>query len=61
MVEEEDSKLKIFNTIHMNHSNGIPKKNIFVLKRINHIPSSNQNLRQYLEQRKIINFCDVKL
>ena len=28
MVEEEDQKLKIFNTIHMNHSNDTPKKNI---------------------------------
>lgn len=33
MVEEEDSKLKIFNTIHMNHSNGIPKKKYFRIEK----------------------------
>lgn len=33
MVEEEDSKLKIFNTIHMNHTNDTPKKKYFRIEK----------------------------
>ena len=33
MVEEEDSKLKIFNTIHMNHSKETPKKKYFRIEK----------------------------
>ena len=50
MVEEEEQKLKIFNTVHMNHLNDTPKKKFFMnKKKINFIEAQSEMMKIYKE------------
>ena len=60
MVEEEDQKLKIFNTIHMNHSNDTPKKKYFRIEKDKSYSINDTHSKLIFRTKKDNNFLRKK-
>jgi hypothetical protein len=60
MVEEEDQKLKIFNTIHMNHSNDTPKKKYFRIEKDKSYSINDTHSKLIFRTKKDNNFLRRK-
>ena len=60
MVEEEEHKLKIFNTVHMNHRDGTPKKKYFRIEKSKMHLSSESHSKAIFRTKKDYNFLNRK-
>ena len=60
MVEEEEQKQKIFNTIHMNHSNETPKKKYFRIEKEKRHSSNEAHSKAIFRTKKDYNFLRRK-
>ena len=60
MVEEEEQKLKIFNTVHMNHRDGTPKKKYFRIEKSKMHLSSESHSKAIFRTKKDYNFLNRK-
>ena len=60
MVEEEEQKQKIFNTIHMNHSNETPKKKYFRIEKEKRYSSNEAHSKAIFRTKKDYNFLRRK-
>lgn len=60
MVEEEEQKLKIFNTVHMNHSNDTPKKKYFRIEKNKPYSKKEVNSKAIFRTKKDYNFLRRK-
>ena len=60
MVDEEEQKLKIFNTVHMNHSNDTPKKKYFRIEKNKPYSSKESHSKAIFRTKKDYNFLRRK-
>ena len=60
MVDEEEQKLKIFNTVHMNHSNDTPKKKYFRIEKNKPYSSKESHAKAIFRTKKDYNFLRRK-
>jgi hypothetical protein len=60
MVEEEEQKLKIFNTVHMNHLNDTPKKKYFRIEKNKPYSSKESHAKAIFRTKKDYNFLRRK-
>ena len=60
MVEEEDQKLKIFNTVYMNHSNETPKKKYFRIEKNKPYSSNATHSKAIFRTKKDYHFLNRK-
>ena len=60
MVEEEEQKLKIFNTVHMNHSNDTLKKKYFRIEKNKPYSSKENHSKAIFRTKKDYNFLRRK-
>ena len=60
MVDEEEQKLKIFNTVHMNHSNDTPKKKYFLIEKNKPYSSKESHSKAIFRTKKDYNFLRRK-
>ena len=60
MVEEEEQKLKIFNTVHMDHRDGTPKKKYFRIEKSKMHLSSESHSKAIFRTKKDYNFLNRK-
>ena len=60
MVEEEEQKLKIFNTVHMNHRDGTPKKKYFRIEKSKMHLSNESHSKAIFRTKKDYNFLNRK-
>ena len=60
MVEEEEQKLKIFNTVHMNHSNDTTKKKYFRIEKNKPYSSKESHSKAIFRTKKDYNFLRRK-
>ena len=60
MVEEEEQKPKIFNTVHMNHPSGTPKKKYFRIEKDKRYSLNEAHSKAIFRTKKDYNFLRRK-